>query len=227
MYLRYADDFIYLLEGPIAEAKVIKEKIKTALQDLTGLELNDEKTLITHVNDGFYFLGAYVKGLRHVGYMMKTTTSKNSVIRMRASVRARVNLPTAKLIDKLIKNGFARQNHKGEVLAKPQTKLVNLDHSTIVQFYNSKVYGLLNYYTFAANRIETQNLIWILRHSLAKTLARKYKLNSSSLAFKKFGPYLKDPGTDIFLKVPRSLPTIHKYNVKESLPLPSDILDQT
>ena len=159
LYIRYADDFVYLLEGPIAEAKTIKEEIKNALHKLTGLELNDEKTLITHINDGFHFLGAYVKGLKRVGYMMKTTTTKGNVIRMRANVRARINMPTAKLIEKLVTNGFARKNREGQVLARPLTKLVNLDHSTIVQFFNSKVYGLLNYYTFAANRIETQNLI--------------------------------------------------------------------
>jgi group II intron reverse transcriptase/maturase len=158
MYIRYADDFVYLFEGPIAEAKIIKERIKDALHRLTGLELNDEKTLITHLNDGFHFLGAYIKGLKHVGYMMKTTV-KGKVIRMRANVRARINMPTAKLIEKLITSGFARINHEGQVLARPVTKLVNMDHSTIVQFFNSKVYGFLNYYTFAANRIETQNLI--------------------------------------------------------------------
>jgi hypothetical protein len=159
MYIRYADDFVYLFEGPAAEAKVIKERIKVALQELTGLDLNDEKTLITHLNEGFSFLGAHIKGLRHVGFMMKTTTSNGSNIRMRANTRARVNMPTKNLIDKLIQNGFARKNHLGQVLAKPLTKLVNLDHSTIIQFYNSKIYGFLNYYTFAANRIETQNLI--------------------------------------------------------------------
>jgi group II intron reverse transcriptase/maturase len=197
MYIRYADDFIYLFEGPIAEAKDIKENIKNALLKLTGLELNEDKTLITHLDHGFHFLGAYIKGRRRVGYMMKTTTTKGSIIRMRANVRARINMPTAKLIEKLILNGFARRNHQGQVLARPLTKMVNLDHSTIIQFYNSKVHGFLNYYTFAANRIETQNLIWILRLSLAKTLARKFKLRSARQAFKKFGPYLKDPTTDV------------------------------
>jgi len=227
MYIRYADDFVYLFEGPLVEAKTIKENIKSALLRLTGLELNEEKTLITHLDDGFHFLGASIKGLRHVGFRMKTTTSKGDVIRMRANVRARINMPTAKLIEKLIQKGFARRNHQRQVLARPLTKLVNLDHSTIIQFYNSKIYGFLNYYTFAGNRIETQNLIWILRFSLAKTLARKNKLKSARQAFKKFGPYLKDPGTDIQLKVPKSLSTIHKYNVKEPLALPSQILDQT
>lgn len=63
--------------------------------------------------------------------------------------------------------------------------------------------------------------------SLAKTLARKYKLKSARQAFKKFGPYLKETETEIVLKVPKSLPTIHKYNIKETLSKPTDILDQT
>lgn len=63
--------------------------------------------------------------------------------------------------------------------------------------------------------------------SLAKTLARKYKWKSAKQAFNKFGPYLKDPETEIEMKVPKSLPTIHKYNVKETLTQPSVILDQT
>lgn len=159
MYIRYADDFVYLFEGPLLEAKAIKENIRSALHRLTGLELNEDKTLITHLGEGFHFLGAHVKGLKRTGFMMKTSTTKGDVIRMRANVRARVNMPTAILIEKVIRNGFARRNHLRQVLARPLTKLVNLDHSTIVQFYNSKIYGFLNYYTFAANRIETQNLI--------------------------------------------------------------------
>lgn len=159
MYIRYADDFVYLFEGPIAEARVIKGEIKSALFKLTGLELNDEKTLITHLNSGFHFLGAYVKGLKPVNFMMKTTTTRGSTIRMRASTRARVNMPTARLIEKLVLNGFAKRNHRGIIVARPITRMVNLDHSTIIQFFNSKIYGFLNYYTFAANRIETQNLI--------------------------------------------------------------------
>ena len=159
MYIRYADDFVYLFEGPISEAKVIKEKIKEALLELTGLELNDAKTLITHTNKGFLFLGAQVKTLRRVGFMMKTKSVKGKSITMRANVRARLNMPTKTLIEKLIKNKFARRNHVGKILAAPQTSLVNLDHSTILQFFNSKIQGILNYYTFAANRIEIQNLI--------------------------------------------------------------------
>ena len=159
MYIRYADDFVYLLEGPKVEAMTIKEMVKTFLKDNTGLELNDEKTIISNIREGFHFLGAYIKTSKHVDFRMKTRTVKGTPITMRANVRANVNMPTKLLIEKLIKSGFARRNNLGQLLASPKTDLINLDHSTIIQFYNSKIYGLLNYYIFARNRIETQNLI--------------------------------------------------------------------
>jgi retron-type reverse transcriptase len=159
MFIRYADDFVFLLQGSKAEALVIKEDITNFLLKFTGLELNADKTLVTHITEGFHFLGAFVKMQRRVGFMMKNRTTTGKHITMRANIRANVCMPTKLLIEKLIKAGFARRNHRDVLLAKPMTKLVNLDHSTIVQFYNSKIHGLLNYYSFASNRIEIQNLI--------------------------------------------------------------------
>ena len=54
-YLRYADDFIVTAKTEEI-AKDVKELIKQFLKD-RGLELSDEKTLITHIDDGFDFLG--------------------------------------------------------------------------------------------------------------------------------------------------------------------------
>jgi len=217
MYVRYADDFVFLLEGPKEEAVKIKERIKDFLMKELGLELNDQKTLITHIGEGFNFLGANVKSLPHTGF--RARASKHGPgITMRAHVRARVNAPTKILMEKLIKLGFAKRDSNKQILAKPMTKMVNHDHSTIIQFYNTKITGILNYYSFASNRSELHNVVWILTHSLAKTLARKYKLNTSRQAFAKFGPNLADPDTDLKLNIPRSLHTTHQYNVKEHTP---------
>ena len=227
MYVRYADDFVFIVEGPRSEAVEIKNKIKIFLEENTGLELSDEKTLVSHVGKGFNFLGAHIKSSRHVGYRMKTRTVKGTRITMRANVRANVNVPINTLIEKLIKAGFARRNHKGELLAKPMTAMVNMDHATIIQFYNPKIHGIINYYSFARNRVSILNIVWILRLSLAKTLARKFKLKSARQAFKKFGPYLKDPETDLQIFVPKSLPTIHKYNNVENLTPATDLIGQS
>lgn len=54
-FCRYADDFVVTAKTEeIAEE--VKELIKDFLED-RGLELSDEKTLITHIDTGFDFLG--------------------------------------------------------------------------------------------------------------------------------------------------------------------------
>jgi RNA-directed DNA polymerase len=56
LYVRYADDFIVLCNGTKAEALKMKEELKTVL-DHMGLTLSEEKTKITHITEGFDFLG--------------------------------------------------------------------------------------------------------------------------------------------------------------------------
>ena len=49
-YVRYADDFLLGLAGPMTEAKEIKERISTFLQRELKLTLSAKKTLITHAS---------------------------------------------------------------------------------------------------------------------------------------------------------------------------------
>jgi retron-type reverse transcriptase len=58
MFLRYADDFVILISGSIDETKHIKHRLADVLTKKCGLELHDEKTLITATKDGFKFLGS-------------------------------------------------------------------------------------------------------------------------------------------------------------------------
>ena len=54
-FVRYADDFIVTADSE-ETAKEIAELIKSFIKE-RGLELSEEKTLITHIDDGFDFLG--------------------------------------------------------------------------------------------------------------------------------------------------------------------------
>lgn len=56
-YCRYADDFVVIVKGTKAHAGEIREKLREFLEINLKLELNLEKTALTHVNDGFTFLG--------------------------------------------------------------------------------------------------------------------------------------------------------------------------
>ncbi len=64
LYVRYADDFVVLCNGTKAEALAIKEELKELLSTM-GLTLSEEKTKVTHITDGFDFLGYRV--IRSIG----------------------------------------------------------------------------------------------------------------------------------------------------------------
>ena len=59
--VRYADDFVVVSNGPIAEVKATKQAIQQFLENKLHLTLSEEKTVITHVNDGFDFLGFHIQ----------------------------------------------------------------------------------------------------------------------------------------------------------------------
>ena len=61
-YIRYADDHILGFIGPKAEAEQIKARLAAFLRETLGLELNQQKTLITHArSQPARFLGYHIK----------------------------------------------------------------------------------------------------------------------------------------------------------------------
>lgn len=56
-YARYADDFTVVVKGMRGEAEAIREELRGFLERELHLTLNMDKTHLTHVNDGFVFLG--------------------------------------------------------------------------------------------------------------------------------------------------------------------------
>lgn len=55
--IRYADDFVILTDGTQEEAETEKAALAIFLREELGMELSTEKTLITHAEKGFVFLG--------------------------------------------------------------------------------------------------------------------------------------------------------------------------
>jgi len=81
--------------------------------------------------------------------------------------------------------------------------------------YNAVIRGLLNYYSFVDNRYSMNSLIKLfLRPSCAKTLARKFNLNSRAQVFKKFGPLLsfKDGKESTSLHIPSTFTRTRSFN---------------
>jgi hypothetical protein len=95
---------------------------------------------------GFDFLGAHISRKQQV-----IRKAKTSGIRRRYSRRLYVAAPLKKIIQKLKVNRFVKQNHLGAVLATGRRDLVNHTHNQILNFYNSRIRGLLNFYSFSSN----------------------------------------------------------------------------
>jgi len=55
MLTRYADDWVAVWNGSRDRAEEIKAEIKAFLANVLKLKLSEEKTLITHIDDGFQF----------------------------------------------------------------------------------------------------------------------------------------------------------------------------
>lgn len=55
--IRYADDFVVMSNDGISGVQQAKQEIRDFLKTELHLELSEEKTLLTHINDGFDFLG--------------------------------------------------------------------------------------------------------------------------------------------------------------------------
>jgi Type II intron maturase/Reverse transcriptase (RNA-dependent DNA polymerase) len=64
-YIRYAEDFIVLVSGSFKDAKFIQNNIKDYIKANCGLELNQNKTVISNIlKDEWSFLGAKMKKLK-------------------------------------------------------------------------------------------------------------------------------------------------------------------
>ena len=74
-YCRYADDFVVIVRGTKAHAEAIREECRLFLEQELKLTLNMDKTHITHVNDGFVFLGHKIIRRRGSHGKMVTVTT--------------------------------------------------------------------------------------------------------------------------------------------------------
>ncbi|GAA4551898.1 group II intron reverse transcriptase/maturase [Amycolatopsis samaneae] len=59
--VRYADDFVVLVHGTKSDAEALKLEIGQLLASTLKMTLSDEKTHITHIDDGFVFLGFHIQ----------------------------------------------------------------------------------------------------------------------------------------------------------------------
>lgn len=167
-YVRYADDWLIGFVGPKAEAKEIKQKIKAFLHDKLRLELNNEKTLITHGRTEYARFLNYSISIYHADDKI-TRRSNDGAKRRSITGRVRLGIPEG-LIDEKTKRYFRR----GKVTSDPRMLQNSVPH--IILTYQQRYRGLVQYYKYAADLEKLSKLKHVMEISLVKTLAHKLRI---------------------------------------------------
>ncbi len=89
IYVRYADDFVILWNGPRSTAEALREELRLFLTNELHLELSLEKTKITHATEGFDFLGYHVQYMRPKDNKpwLRVTPNHRSIERFKGRIR--------------------------------------------------------------------------------------------------------------------------------------------
>ncbi|MCH9647786.1 MAG: group II intron reverse transcriptase/maturase [Deltaproteobacteria bacterium] len=86
--VRYADDFVVVSNDTIRGVRQARDEIKAFLETDLRLKLSEEKTRITHVNDGFDFLGFRIQRRKPEGrWVTHLQPAMSSVKRIKAKVK--------------------------------------------------------------------------------------------------------------------------------------------
>ena len=174
-YVRYADDWLIGVIGSYELAEEIKDRVGKFLKDRLALTLSQEKTKITNARMAeAEFLGYRIRrgrGRDTQKVTVSTNGSGRQFKRRSTGMEVVLRAPMDRLIKRLSQKGFC--DGKGT----PQHKAgwTVLDEDQIVSLYSSINRGIQEYYRPADNWPELQRVQYILKYSLAKTLALKKK----------------------------------------------------
>ena len=183
-YNRYADDFVIGVIGSKQDAQQVKDDLREFLQNRLRLTLSEEKTKITHSSEL----------VRYLGYDF--TTSRSKAVKRDKSGRPQkvwystvmLYVPHEKWFNKLqeykalgiSKDGSGEERWKGI----HRGKLVNRDDVDIVRKYNAEIRGIYNFYWLAENATVLSNFHYIMKGSMYRTFAAKYKSTFNKMKYK-------------------------------------------
>lgn len=144
--VRYADDFIILSNGTKQATEVMKGRVAEFLRDELKLELSQEKTAITHVTEGFNFLGFYIRKYKNrKGVIIKP--SKLNIQKIKSKIHSYLN----------------RKRHEVAVV-------------DMIYALTPIVRGWTNYYRFVNPKRIFLALDFLLANKFLKWYKGKYKL---------------------------------------------------
>jgi hypothetical protein len=147
--VRYADDFVVLCNGTKNQAEMLREELYHFLKTTLRLELSKEKTKITHLNDGFKFLGFWIyRETGHDGMKTKVVIPKEAM----DEVKLKIDV------------ALAPSSHEDSVASK-------------ILALNRLIGGWCRYYQYTSQASsQFSKLEYVLFWRMAHWLGRKFKI---------------------------------------------------
>ena len=152
--VRYADDFVIMVNGTRAHAEALREEAAAVLAPM-GLRLAEEKTRVVHIDEGFDFLSFTIRRMRKRG------TSKQYVY----------TFPSRKAIQAI----------KDKISAKTYRSTRNLDPDVLIQSINRTLAGWANYHRHGVSKAVFSAIDHHAWGRIMRWLRQKYKQGSSRL----------------------------------------------
>lgn len=179
VYVRYADDFLIGVIGSKEDARQVKSDVGMFIRKNLHLEMSQEKTLITHGNDFAHFLGYLITISRE----QNSTRTRTGFTRRIYVGKVKLYVPKEKWVNRLLSYGALRINcdkaYGNKEVWEPVRRpgLMRLDDIEILNQYNAEVRGTYNYYRLANNATVLNNFLYVMKFSMYKTFAGKYRTN--------------------------------------------------
>ena len=177
-YIRYADDFLVMVNGSKALASTIKAELGEYLRSKLKLELSEEKTLITYLSS---------HKVRFLDYDIAKVQDKTAIRRDKNGRKFRALSGKLQLLvpDEVITEKL-RHFMKGRK-AIHCAERINMPILDILTMYNAEIQGLYNYYCMATDLgKKLGRYLYYHYTSLLKTVAHKEKKTVNQV-LKKYG----------------------------------------
>jgi group II intron reverse transcriptase/maturase len=191
-YVRYADDFLIGITGPRALAERVRCLAQRFLKQKLKLKLNEDKTLITRAKGNKVpFLGFLIQTGPKISMIFKRRyVGKWRTVKSIRSGDLRLLVDNNKVIKVLANKKFCTQDGS----PRPCFTYFQDPQSNTVAKAKSIIQGIDNYYQIANNRRAfTSRVVYIIRDSIARVFAAKFKLRTRRQVYAKGGKDLSRP----------------------------------
>ena len=181
-YNRYADDFVVGVIGSKQDAIYIKEDLRRFLSEKLKLTLSEEKTKVTHSSEAVRYLGYDIRVVRDKG----VKRNKKGALQRVWYGKVFLYVPHEKWENKLHELRVMQvkwDENRGRDFWRPmhRNELLNSTDIEIVRQYNSEIRGLYNFYRIAENVGVLSKFYYMMRYSMLKTYAGKYRTTVSKI----------------------------------------------